>query len=476
MLSFNWEQGEDHGVVWPGGVALIAGEVELSAVVRLWSLLDRESDLTDFLEALSGGLGVSLLSLPDFGVAFVGDSATHLAARGRFVVTAGDVDVIDGAGVTTWLERTTGAVQALSIGSGRLDADATVRPVADGVVPASRLMLQHVSGPDRPGAARERGIEVAPVGAEPVPEPEVTPDPVETILGPVEADGDEDVEQVDDVERAYDVEQGYGVEHSEADSEPMPEAEPAAVQEPPADPEPDPDVSNLTYSSLWGATSLGTVEDAAVRHVDDDEFIVGVPPAMRNSGPASASHEPGAEHGWDDWDSDDHDGHTIIGLAQLAPQHPTAPPVAGLVLAVTCPNGHQNPPQRSRCWRCDAALTATAGRVARPSIGTIRACTGELVELDKDIIVGRQPRAVRGSGTELPRVLALPYAHVSGTHLLLRLEEWNLLAVDQHSTNGTFLRRHNDPPARLPESAVLLRAGDVLDFGHGAYLTVETLA
>ena len=50
-----------------------------------------------------------------------------------------------------------------------------------------------------------------------------------------------------------------------------------------------------------------------------------------------------------------------------------------------------------------------------------------------------------------------------------------MLARDLRSTNGTLLRRRDEAPVRLPETAQLLVSGDVLDLGHGVQLLFEDL-
>ena len=75
----------------------------------------------------------------------------------------------------------------------------------------------------------------------------------------------------------------------------------------------------------------------------------------------------------------------------------------------------------------------------------------------------------------MPQLVPLSQPHVSRMHLELRLEDWNVLAVDLRSTSGTLLRRRGEPPVRLGERAELLVEGDVLDLGHGVQFTLEHL-
>jgi FHA domain len=163
------------------------------------------------------------------------------------------------------------------------------------------------------------------------------------------------------------------------------------------------------------------------------------------------------------------DGYTVLELPEPDP----APGVE--VLALTCPSGHANPPQRTTCRVCTVAVDGTPRRVARPGLGRLVTSTGESVELTGTVIVGRNPTAARFQGTDVPQLLPVPHPHVSANHLEIRLEGWSVLAVDLRSRNGTFLRRHGEPPVRLPEAPQLLVADDVLDLGHGIHLTFAEL-
>nr|WP_281363780.1 FHA domain-containing protein [Nocardioides daedukensis] len=207
--------------------------------------------------------------------------------------------------------------------------------------------------------------------------------------------------------------------------------------------------------------------------------------------PASA-HSPSLELETQ-W-SGDHDGETIArppgeraasgAEGSGAPARPAPGPVAttppgapgaGQLLAVLCSSGHANPPQRPTCRVCGVALGAAPTRVPRPALGTVIAVSGESLPLTGPVVIGRAPQAARFTGTEAPRLMKLPHPHISSSHVALRIEDWNVLAVDLGSTNGTFLRRNGRPPFRLSDTSHLLVPGDVLDLGHGVHLRFEEL-
>ncbi|HWS57724.1 MAG TPA: FHA domain-containing protein, partial [Actinotalea sp.] len=256
-----------------------------------------------------------------------------------------------------------------------------------------------------------------------------------------------------------------------------------------------------SFDYLWGATRMTTVEDAAVREAEEDhEAQHGVaaaarpgvapdaPSSARAAVPPPAGPRITSVPGMTDPFADDHDGETILSseLAAIRAQRasggsvpPGAAPVSGpSVLARVCPDGHANPPQSAQCRVCGTALEVDAVRVARPRLGRVRLSTGESLDLDSPVVLGRSPRVGRVAGPDVPRpvVVPSPTREISGTHLAIRLEEWHVLVADLDSSNGTVLRRPGQPPQRLqPREQVLVRTGDVVDLGDGVVLTFEDL-
>ncbi|NLH71263.1 MAG: FHA domain-containing protein [Brooklawnia sp.] len=105
----------------------------------------------------------------------------------------------------------------------------------------------------------------------------------------------------------------------------------------------------------------------------------------------------------------------------------------------------------------------------------MRTSEGERVDLTTPVVIGRKPTVTRLHGLEMPRLVAVPHGHVSSNHLEIRLEGWNVMAVDLHSRNGTLLRRTGEPPVRLPEQPAMLVTGDVVDLGHGVQFSFHEL-
>lgn len=588
-----WFEGTDHGLVWSHGMALVSGEVSAHAAAAIWAEFGDGGDLAGFLKLLSIHTGTDVLSLPDFAIALrTARGDWQLAARGTQVAQVED-EVVRGAGITTWAERSLPGGSAACVG--RVGDAAQGRPLVAGLVVAAGLAWGDIVPAEEPAAAQasdaavepaaqgdaEAGEDamvqvpadalpaavVAPAGVAPLvvpptldtdapvvadadgPAPLELPDWAAGLLGedaPASDDDDASGDPVSDEVAAPDgagsagedgpqdefgsedeSEREFGPEdEAEREFDPDGDAHEApsgtdAENQAPVDGEDahtldpvwsggddeddrdddvhdqadvetrlgDPDDEHVLvdvpavpaqeapsgrFSRQYGDTEMFSVEDAAVRPGGEAEFIAGVPGA---EGPASSSGEDDHDGG-----EGDHDGHTMLAAEFAAQQaspsaEPTPEPAADgpPVLGVRCPQGHANPPHRGSCFDCGAPLTEPAQQLPRPPLGRLKLPSGETIPLTTPVIVGRNPRVDRYQGPVLPRLVPLSQGHVSSNHLELRLEEWNVLAVDLHSTNGTFLRRRGEAPVRLGERPEILMDGDVLDLGHGVHLTLEGL-
>jgi hypothetical protein len=150
--------------------------------------------------------------------------------------------------------------------------------------------------------------------------------------------------------------------------------------------------------------------------------------------------------------------------------------IGPVVPALLCPNGHVNPPSGAACRRCGAPLPHDPVPVPRPVLGVLRLSLGDVITLDRGVLMGRNPRtdfaAADGfggsGGGERPHVVKLPTGDgdISRTHLRVTLDGWHVLVTDLNSTNGTLVT----PPGR---ETLQLRPGEPLPIQPG---TVVTLA
>ncbi|MGP9662344.1 FHA domain-containing protein [Arthrobacter sp. AOP36-C1-22] len=198
--------------------------------------------------------------------------------------------------------------------------------------------------------------------------------------------------------------------------------------------------------------------------------------------PAPASDPEGAATpSWGD-----HDGNTVMrgdlptkaipATSQVsATEQPTTGP---LVLGRLCAEGHANPPTSSSCGLCQGTLTDDPTDVARPSLGRMVISDGDIVELDRPAVVGRQPTISRSASESMPRVVQVksPSGDISRSHLEVRLEGWHVMLVDLMATNGTLLVRQGMPPRRLGQGEkLMLLDGDIADLADGVSLRFEGL-
>jgi pSer/pThr/pTyr-binding forkhead associated (FHA) protein len=129
-----------------------------------------------------------------------------------------------------------------------------------------------------------------------------------------------------------------------------------------------------------------------------------------------------------------------------------------------------NPPSGAACRQCGAPLPRDPVPVPRPVLGVLRLSLGDVITLDRGVVMGRSPRTdfPGTDGEERPHVVKLPSTdgEVSRTHLRVTLDGWHVLVTDLNSTNGTLVT----PPGRDPQQ---LRPGEPVPIQPG---TVVTLA
>ncbi len=172
-----------------------------------------------------------------------------------------------------------------------------------------------------------------------------------------------------------------------------------------------------------------------------------------------------------DGHGDDHDGSTTFRPAHLA--QPTSP----TVLAVSCPLGHLTPPALPQCRVCHQRVAEQEPRrVDRPPLGGLRLPTGEVVPLDRGVVLGRKPAPAAGS-SDWPHLVHLPADHsfVSRRHLQIELDGWDVVARDLDSRGGTTIAAPGREPQRMrPGDAYVLDPGTVLDMAHVYAVRFET--
>ncbi|MFB2554187.1 FHA domain-containing protein [Herbiconiux liangxiaofengii] len=532
MSEIVYTPGTWRGVVSPRGVAVLPSDVGPEVLDRVWRALDGGDGLGAVLESLAGAFGTGLSALPPFAVATFDGGGIRVAVRGdleieiderRTDATGGAPVVVSGADVTTWSERVVQAADALVFRTPE-------QPGAEGFGIANGIVLCSTLTATLAAAATVEATRT-PAATPPHP-PRLVPNPA------------------DSAENAGNGTSGGGAEPASA---------PAAVVEPEAA------ASELTvvhddgtsgggeelheevestrtelpddaYDHLWGATVVKSVEDAAVRELDDeDEHDDAAPttspapaapaaaaqsPAAQNPTPAAPAPAPAPAPAVPPVASsgliDSVPGFGTMGAASgsagfsgvtVPPVRPPEPePSAGFAPPTGAPalgsppvagspaSGTVSPaPGSARADDDHDGLTVTvseleamrrladaapAAELPAGALGRIVLSTGESYPLDRPVIIGRRPRANRVQADAVPILVAVasPEQDISRNHLEIRLEGRHVLAVDLATTNGSVLHRDGSPPKRLgPNEPELVLSGDVIDLGEGINVVFEEI-
>lgn len=164
------------------------------------------------------------------------------------------------------------------------------------------------------------------------------------------------------------------------------------------------------------------------------------------------------------------------GATAHRPAHLTQESVP-VVLAVTCPLGHLSAASSPACRTCHQRIAPQEPQqVPRPVLGGLRLPTGEVVPLDRGVVLGRKPAPVEGS-TDWPHLVHLPsdHAFVSRMHLQIELDGWDVIARDLGSRGGsTLLVPGRDPVRMRGGEPYVLAPGTVLDLADVYAVRFET--
>jgi hypothetical protein len=105
--------------------------------------------------------------------------------------------------------------------------------------------------------------------------------------------------------------------------------------------------------------------------------------------------------------------------------------------------------------------------------------SGEVVLVDRVVVVGRAPELRPFSSVEQPHLVTVPSPHqeISSTHVEIRpgagADHGSAVVTDLGSTNGTVLQQPGLPPENLrPGVAVQLIPGAIIDLGDGVTIQV----
>lgn len=524
-----YRAGSWFALIGPEAVVALPPDSGVALVERLWEQIAApEIAFSDVVDALTAAGGGSFSAIPPFAAVVREGENARIAVRGRViarVLTAEDEREITGAEVTTWSERFVPAMTGIEFRVEDSGADPAL-PIVAGVVRAASIAVGAAAEPAPVAEVREEA---------PVALPSVAPE--EDAVGEVaeEASLEDSIPEASEVAAPEDpaAVPGASEELPEEDAlpdvlgeepaselEPEPEPEPLAEPEsetesgPEAGPEaplPVPDAQEATSADEIVSTSSAigiTTQDPApsAADLDDvDDTVLSTPAALETMlPPADTIAAPLGGHTLDFSpvpvaaqiaqavadDDGDHDGATI-SLAQAramrgdlaaglpAPAEPATPaggfpePVSAVpTSAVPVSSG---PVSSVPGITEDPGAARTADSVTGPRI---RLSSGQVVALDRTVVIGRRPRATRSSGATLPHLVAVdsPQQDISRSHLEIRPEADAVVVLDLHTTNGSTLLRPGTDPVRLhPGEQTIVVTADVIDLGDGITVAFEEL-
>ncbi|SDP01886.1 FHA domain-containing protein [Nakamurella panacisegetis] len=425
MSGYRYQPGSSHLVVGPGGGVLTS---DGPLALRLWPLIGRGSPIAALLdEALRDGLG----RLPDLLLFEIDSGGARVIVRGKRSVRLrlgdGEDVRIDGDAVRTWNEQVLAVPISLSTGP---DADHGL-PLVAGVVLADGFAWSAGDGSDA------AGIGPAPTDAAPVAPVSINKHAAEDPVSPA-ALAAAFVSAAAAVTPLPAGSSASDIRPEPADVVPTPTPTQTVVPEsipspsgPAASALPDTRIEPIddSFEHLFESTVMRSVEDAAVRAADEPASGPGNAEPLVTVGPVVQNSQPERQG--------DHDGSTIM---------------AGQLAAVLASTGDPVPaPGPARC-------------------PTLVLSTGQSVEVDRGVVIGRRPHIDRVSGAEIPHLVTVPSPQqdISRSHVAVRPSGDGFLAIDLGSTNGSIIRRADGAAQVLREGAVSdLQFGDVLDLGDG---------
>jgi hypothetical protein len=177
-------------------------------------------------------------------------------------------------------------------------------------------------------------------------------------------------------------------------------------------------------------------------------------------------------------DDEEVDAEATVDRSALLAAQGAQPQAGPLVLAVLCPAGHTSPPHAGACRVCERPIPPQQPfQTPRPPLGTLRLSTGDVVTLDRGVLLGRSPKLnadlPAGERPHLVRVPS-PENDISRNHVEVVLEGWHVLVRDLGSTNGTTVALPGQPPVRLrPGDSQVVEPGTAVTLADEVTLTYE---
>ena len=446
MTEVSYVPGDRTAVIADRCWVLVDTTPDSAGVMELWRRIGQTGELD---ELVAGLLRIGFGKVPDFALLVAVGERRRLICRGRIgatLIAGSSATRVDAAGLATWLECPVSPAVG-SVVLGEPPADMALRlPATAGVLLAGSVTV---------------GLTAALSDTVPLADPAPLGHPA-----PLGNPG-----------------------------HPTAPPETAAAQADAGDVP----AEDISYDFLFGATQARTVEDAAVRPPDEAPPVAPPPTAPPMPAPSLATRPVAAPPEpllrvqaappvgllspaglidampWEPAPADADDGSTVMrsDLLKLAATAVAPDRIGPTVQAVLCLDAHVNPPNSPVCRRCGTPLPQQDPvTIPRPVLGVLRLSTGDVVTLDRGVIMGRSPRAdfAGQDGAERPHIVKLPSGEgdISRHHLRVSLDGWHVLVTDLNSTNGTLVAMPGRDAEQLrPGEAALIQPGTVVTLADG---------
>lgn len=165
-------------------------------------------------------------------------------------------------------------------------------------------------------------------------------------------------------------------------------------------------------------------------------------------------------------------------MAEL--EAPAGPPAGPMVLAKKCVQGHFTVAFQTTCRVCRGPVPEQEPvEISRPALGILRLASGEVITVDRDIVLGRSPREIPGHQGDRPHLARIvdPQHEVSGQHALISVNYWLVSVTDLGSTNGTVVIDATGVTTTLiPDTPVVIEPGSTVVLGEVSRISFEATA
>lgn len=495
-MQTNYRPGQWYTLVVPGALIALSPEAPDDLVARIWERQQHSGDLAAVIDVLTDHAAGSFAAMLPFAAVVLEGPNARIAVRGDASVQVTGADGpehFDGVNVTTWSERFVPGASRLAITADDV-SEGTALPIAAGIVRAAQVTADVTPAdiaPPEPALPAESALPDLALPRPVVPDP-VVPDPV--VPGPATphpagASPSSTDDPAQDDAAQVDVAPTDAAPSDAAPTDDAPVDDVASTDDAPLTDDATDDAAPTAFPAIPVALPVAP----PIPDIPDIPAVPDQAPGAPRLSPAGAPQAPAVPVEDATAEDDAVDGATLIPDAaeesdldvfdQLFGETIATPPAApaapvdgdhdGATISVAEARAlRKNPPTAA-----PDAPTAVLP-VVQGAAGRVRVSSGQVVTLDRTVIVGRRPRSTRASGADLPHLIAVesPQQDISRSHLEIRPEGDTVVVVDLHTTNGSTLLRPGADPLRLhPGEPTLVLSGDVVDLGDGVTVAFEDL-